>query len=251
MLTSSDLEHRNIILLHAFDGAYHLNVSLGNVQIKNNEGQVLTKLSRQSVLALFIIGHYTLTSALIDYCTKNAIALAVFNTHLRPVFFLSIGAEANFILRRNQHVISESLAFQFAQKIVHQKIYSHIMVLNHQRNKSLDLVNCIEKLEKFQRESLNCLNLEQLMGIEGNSAKIYFKHQFSSLNWHGRKPRLKIDPINVILDMGYTLLFNYIEVNLRLFGFDTYVGVLHQLWFKRKSLVCDLVEPFYNGLISL
>lgn len=50
--------------------------------------------------------------------------------------------------------------------------------------------------------------------------------------------------MNVVLDMGYTLLFNYIECNLRLFGFDVYQGVLHQLWFKRKSLVCDFVEPF-------
>ena len=29
-----------------------------------------------------------------------------------------------------------------------------------------------------------------------------------------------------------------------MFGFDVYVGVYHRLWFKRKSLVCDLVEPF-------
>ena len=29
-----------------------------------------------------------------------------------------------------------------------------------------------------------------------------------------------------------------------MFGFDLYVGVYHRLWFKRKSLVCDLVEPF-------
>lgn len=55
---------------------------------------------------------------------------------------------------------------------------------------------------------------------------------------------MKCDPINVVLDIGYTILFNYIECNLRIFGFDVYKGMLHQLWFKRKSLVCDLVEPF-------
>lgn len=31
---------------------------------------------------------------------------------------------------------------------------------------------------------------------------------------------------------------------MRMFGFDLYVGVYHRLWFKRKSLVCDLMEPF-------
>lgn len=29
-----------------------------------------------------------------------------------------------------------------------------------------------------------------------------------------------------------------------MFGFDIYVGVYHRLWFKRKSLICDLMEPF-------
>lgn len=29
-----------------------------------------------------------------------------------------------------------------------------------------------------------------------------------------------------------------------MFGFDLYIGVYHRLWFKRKSLVCDLVEPY-------
>ena len=29
-----------------------------------------------------------------------------------------------------------------------------------------------------------------------------------------------------------------------MFGFDIYVGVYHKFWFKRKSLICDLIEPF-------
>lgn len=40
------------------------------------------------------------------------------------------------------------------------------------------------------------------------------------------------------------MLFNYIECFVRIFGFDVYIGVYHRLWFKRKSLICDLVEPF-------
>lgn len=64
------------------------------------------------------------------------------------------------------------------------------------------------------------------------------------MGWRGRRPRSKCDPINSTLDIGYHILFNYIECFVRLFGFDVYVGVYHRLWFKRKSLICDLVEPF-------
>ena len=57
-------------------------------------------------------------------------------------------------------------------------------------------------------------------------------------------PRVKTDYINATLDIGYTILFNYVECFVRMFGFDTYVGIYHRLWFKRKSLICDLMEPF-------
>jgi CRISPR-associated protein Cas1 len=29
-----------------------------------------------------------------------------------------------------------------------------------------------------------------------------------------------------------------------MYGFDVYVGILHTQFFHRKSLVCDLEEPF-------
>jgi CRISPR/Cas system-associated endonuclease Cas1 len=29
-----------------------------------------------------------------------------------------------------------------------------------------------------------------------------------------------------------------------MFGFDIYKGVYHRQWFQRKSLICDLIEPF-------
>ena len=64
------------------------------------------------------------------------------------------------------------------------------------------------------------------------------------MRWHGRKPRTKFDPANTLLDMGYTILFHILEAHLRLYGFDIYCGVYHQFFYERKSLVCDLVEPF-------
>lgn len=82
------------------------------------------------------------------------------------------------------------------------------------------------------------------MGLEGSVSKCYFAAYFQVQEWKGRCPRMKIDPLNVTLDIGYTILFNFVESFARLFGFDIYVGVYHRLWFKRKSLICDLVEPF-------
>ena len=44
--------------------------------------------------------------------------------------------------------------------------------------------------------------------------------------------------------IGYTILFNYIDCILSVYDFDVYQGVLHTNFYMRKSLVCDLMEPF-------
>jgi len=75
-------------------------------------------------------------------------------------------------------------------------------------------------------------------------AKKFFRSYFEEIGWSRRTPRAKIDVVNFLMDIGYTFLFNYIDTLLRLYGFDTYKGFYHQLFFQRKSLPCDIEEPF-------
>jgi len=84
----------------------------------------------------------------------------------------------------------------------------------------------------------------ELMGLEGLASRTFFEAYYQDLGWEMRRPRTKCDALNATLDIGYTILFNYTECFLRMFGFDLYVGVFHRMWFKRKSLVCDIMEPF-------
>ena len=87
-------------------------------------------------------------------------------------------------------------------------------------------------------------NIHEIMGIEGNASRIFFSAYFRPMNWNRREPRCKRDVYNLLLDIGYTYLFHFIEAMLALYGFDLYCGVLHTFFYQRKSLVCDIVEPF-------
>lgn len=247
MLSHTDLKYRQVILLNTFENSYHLCVSQGNIVIKNHDDKILTKVSRHQAFAIMVIGHCTITSVVIDHCQKNGIALVLLNARLRPILFANNAGEANFLLRQKQYQLDDISNLTIAKCLIKHKIYHQTQQLKTIRQKDDELKQAIDKLTDYQTQSQSVTRLDELMGVEGNSAKLYFKHHFGQLKqttWQGRKPRLKLDPVNVVLDMGYTLLFNYIEANLRLFGFDVYKGTLHQLWFKRKSLVCDLVEPF-------
>ena len=131
-----------------------------------------------------------------------------------------------------------------ARAIVRNKIANQAAALQKTRRKDAATVAALA----LCREAWEAVPLApdgtRLMGLEGRVSKAYFAAYFQSMDWQGRHPRMKTDPLNVVLDIGYTLLFNFVECFLRMFGFDLYVGVYHKLWFKRKSLVCDIIEPF-------
>lgn len=131
-----------------------------------------------------------------------------------------------------------------AKQIVLNKVVNQRNNLIKTRKKDNLTRNAISYCDAAINSVDNITNYEQLMGLEGTISKHYFSAYFQTLKWQGRHPRIKSDIINVAMDIGYTILFNYMECFLKMFGFDVYVGIYHRLWFKHKSLVCDLIEPF-------
>lgn len=243
MFTHKDIAYRTVFVINCIKER-ELKVSNGELLLKDMEAQkTLTKLPFQKILALLVIGHIHVTTPLIDKCKKHNVALVVVKPNFRPTFFWSLSAEANFLLRQKQYVYSTS-DISIAKYIVMNKIHNQYMLLANTRQKD----ELIKTASFLCQETIAIIpkidDYNQLMGLEGKAAKSFFAAYFDGLNWTGRKPRTKCDAINASLDIGYTLLFNYIEVFVRMFGFDPYVGVYHRLWFKRKSLICDLMEPF-------
>ena len=237
---------RTIFVVNCIEHDRSLRVNSGELMLEELEGdkkKTLTKFPFQKLLALFIIGHITVTTPLIDKCKKYGVALVVMKPNLRPVFFWANSAEANYLLRKKQFEYStEDLSI--AKCIVYNKVLNQKAALSKTRKKDSYTVDAIKQCDAALDTLPDIDEYNQLMGLEGTVAKTYFSAYYQNLNWKGRHPRMKSDVLNVTLDIGYSILFNFMESFIRMFGFDLYVGVYHRLWFKRKSLVCDLMEPF-------
>jgi CRISPR-associated endonuclease Cas1 len=243
MFTHKDIQYRTIFVINSLEEKA-LRVSGGVLLLQDKKTQqTLTKFPFQKILALFIIGNATITTPLIEQCVKYGIAIVAMKANLRPVFFFSVTAEANFLLRKKQYEYKKE-NLQIPKILVENKIVNQIKLLEKTRIKSETIQNAKEQCKNLLAALPNAATYDTVMGIEGKAATFYFSAYFEPFDWKMRRPRTKIDPINATLDIGYTILFNFIETFIRLFGFDPYCGVYHQLWFKRKSLVCDLIEPF-------
>ena len=244
MFTNKDIKYRTIYVINCIKDR-NLRVSNGELLLEEiEEKKTLTKLPFQKILALFIVGHINVTTPLIEKCKKFNVALVVMKPSLRPVFYWSNSAEANYLLRQKQYQLpKENLTI--AKWIVYNKISNQLKLLQKSRRTDTKTIDAKDICSNALTVWLSrIIEYNQLMGLEGYVSKAFFAAYYQDLGWESRRPRAKSDAINVTLDIGYTMLFNYMESFVRMFGFDVYVGVYHRLWFKRKSLICDLVEPF-------
>jgi len=247
MFTNKDIEYRTIFVINCIHER-NIRVSNGELLLEekvedNDKMKTLTKLPFQKILALFIIGHIRITTPLIEKCHRYGVALVVMKLSLRPVFFWSNSAEANFLLHKKQYEFQKD-DISIAKVIVENKIINQIRALTDTRRKDEYTLQSLSILQRCIDSIHDVNDYDGLMGLEGAAAKSFFHAFYQDFNWHQRHPRTKCDALNATLDIGYTILFNYIECFLRMFGFDIYVGVYHRMWFKRKSLVCDIMEPF-------
>lgn len=240
MLSRNDFVAKQIILLVPKDGE-KLAFKNDNVIIYDKNGKVKHQSTCYRLFAIFIFGHISLTTGIIQKAKKFGFAIVLLTTSFRPYQIISEFANANVILRKNQY---EYTGLEAAKLLIENKIINQRDNLKLLRNKSNNQKDAIYNLNIYIDKIKDCDNIQSIMGIEGAASKIYFKNYFNEVEWKGRKPRIKYDMTNALLDIGYTILFCYIDAVAELYGFDTYNGFLHRQFYMRKSLICDLVEPF-------
>ncbi len=240
MLSKPDFIKKKIVLIFANDGD-KLSFKNDNLIITNKDNEIKLQQTCYSLFAIFVIGNTSITSGLIQRSKQFGFSIVLFTSAFKLYSSINFSLDGNTILRKKQYTTTKCNAI--ANKIVINKIRNQQEILKRLRNK--DIADAVDNLNcAIVRLSINDYQISEIMGLEGTTAKVYFNRLFKEFGWHGRQPRMKMDEINLLMDIGYTALFNYIEAILNIYGFDVYKGNLHQEFYSRKSLVCDIIEPF-------
>jgi CRISP-associated protein Cas1 len=243
MISNGDFEKKQLVFVFARDGE-KLSFSNDNLIVKDKNGVIKHQSTCWRIFSLFVVGNITISSGLIQRAKKFCFSIVLMNSNLRVYQVLGFQAEGNTLLRQRQYNCSDEEKLEIAIAILQNKVANQRKTLLKQRARPESVNAAICSLKRIKDEMTTDPSIYELMGHEGVAAKLYFSSIFNNCEWNGRKPRSKQDYINTTLDIGYTVLFNFIEALTLLYGFDLYVGFAHQMFYMRKSLVCDLVEPF-------
>ncbi len=163
-----------------------------------------------------------------------------------------------------------------ARKIVQTKIRNHRTLLMRLHVEAPQ--DAIVGLKEIASRTVDARSQEELLGMEGAAAAIYFKHFAGMIkvgdtdlddelpglepstaaisakrraaateftfDFTRRSRRPPADPVNALLSFAYSLLTKDCTVAALAVGFDPYVGFYHQPRHGKPALALDLMEEF-------
>jgi CRISPR-associated protein Cas1 len=240
MLSLPDFRHKSVVVCYASEGQ-KVGFKNDNLIVHDSEGNVVLQTTCYRIFSLWIIGKASITSGILERSKRFGFSIYLLSYSHRLYGVWNAPVEGNFLLRRRQYTYD---GLEIARHLVRNKIENQARLIRAYRGKSRDPAEVAARLESYAAHVLEAQDLNDLLGREGAASRLFFEHWYEELGWQGRKPRTKVDATNALLDIGYTYLFNFVECLLNLYGFDLYQGVYHRCFYQRKSLACDLVEPF-------
>jgi CRISPR-associated protein Cas1 len=176
----------------------------------------------------------------------------------------------NVLLRIEQfrHAADPASCLRLAQQFVRGKINNHrvLFMRNHVEPPERTKL----RLGKAREDAVATRSLEELLGVEGAAAAVYFQ-QFGGLireqvdddylegimpvksssapprfsfDFTTRNRRPPTDPVNAMLSLAYSMLAKECTLAACAVGFDPYVGFYHQPRHGRPALALDIMEEF-------
>lgn len=240
MLDVKDYMEKQIIVIFSIEGE-KICISNDNIVIKDKDEKIKLQCTCYRIASLFVIGNASITTVLINNAKKFGFVIVLFSSSFKVYEVMGFAREANTLLHLKQY---NYFSLDIAKHITINKIKNQLFLLKEKRDKTVIVNESIRLISLYIEKIPVTKDLHELMAYEGLSSKEFFKSYFIKYDWKGRFPRAKIDYINTTLDIGYTVMFAFIEALLRIYGFDLYYGVMHKMFYMRKSLVCDIIEPF-------
>jgi CRISP-associated protein Cas1 len=242
MMSLPDFKYKQCIFYFSSKEKCVLKFRADNLVLEDQDKNVLLQHSCHRVFSLCIVGNITITSVIIKKSKQFGFPVLLLSRNFKLDAYLNNVAEGNFLLRKKQYILNDEQKLMIAKQLVSQKIHNQKQLLKSIRRKVILEKESIDKLGKIDVDIASCS--KELLGIEGSASKVFFSTYFRKNDWIRREPRTKRDINNLLMDIGYTYLFNFVEAMISLYGFDLFCGVYHTFFYQRKSLVCDLVEPF-------
>ncbi|WP_419783951.1 CRISPR-associated endonuclease Cas1 [Maridesulfovibrio sp.] len=147
---------------------------------------------------------------------------------------------------------NDLFCLQMARETVSAKLHNCALLMRKSLKEQSEQVKNLYELRDMVLVSNS---IDEIRGLEGTGARLYFDSFISSMpDWMcfgGRKKHPSPDPLNSLLSYGYTLLHNHVSTALQVVGLNPQIGFMHAQYGRHHALASDLQEEFRFVVDSL
>jgi len=227
-----------------------------NVVIKIQD-EIKFRIPAHNLEGIVTFGYAGASPGLMKLCAERGIGLSFMTEYGKFIARVTGKVSGNVLLRRKQYRLADndSECVKIASAFVAGKIANARVVLQRAIRDHGDSINsnelntAVNSLSYRIKQSQTAISLDELRGIEGDAARVYFSvfnqliiAQKDSFAFTDRNRRPPTDPVNALLSFLYTLLMHDVCSALETVGLDPAVGFLHRDRPGRPSLALDLME---------
>ena len=210
------------------------------------------------VKQLVLCGNVSLTPSARNALFRNSIDTVFLTQNGRYLGRFSQPEPKNITLRKCQFAKAEETEFclRFAKAVVAGKLANQAAVLLriHRKHSDGKLAAQAEALRRIIDQLEDCASIDEVRGHEGQGSALYFSVFNQGFDtdqgFRKRVRRPPTDPVNAVLSLLYTFLYNLVYSAIRQVQLDPYLGSLHAVDYGRYSLVLDLMEEFRPILVD-
>lgn len=224
--------------------------------VVRKDGQMLEDLPALHVDQIVIFGNAGLTTPAIRFVLEKGIDVAYLSSRGTYRGRLQPEWAKDATVRQQQYHCSLDPRFclLLAQQLVIGKLRNAMVFGRRQRRLTTEARQCLTAIDALLPKVTAATHLDQVRGYEGAGAASYYRVFRTFLQddygFRNRQAHPPTDPVNALLSLGYTLLYNHLYAAINVVGLDPYQGFFHQLQRGHAALASDLVEEWRAVIVD-
>jgi len=231
------------------------------IVVQQEKDRVCTQLASvpaAKVDQIVVFGNSLISTALLRECAAQGVAVHLLDHRGSQGASVEPDPRRNAALWQAQVLCLQDAQANsaFAKAFVQGKLRNQRTVLQRweRKHKLPQLALAITVLNQTLDATRGPLEMDALRGHEGNAARVFFASMAAVLGelWpfstRSRQPAL--DPVNAMLNFGYSLLHRLVLLHLVRRQLSPYLGHLHLQKAGHAALASDLMEEFRAPLVD-